>query len=115
MTEQNISKLEARNKQKRQKLEQLMLVLVIKYMLHMSNRMSNHVAEKPHMPVQNCGYVDHQSSTCSQAEVCPHMQSMNHSVMYICPLLKAIRYQEKEYREYKSDVPSLGYSKGFIE
>ena len=40
----------------------------------------------------------------------PHGKK-NHSLLEICPLLRNIKGQEEDYWGYKSDYPSLGYSK----
>ena len=63
------------------------------------------------MHCQYCGSVDHWSNTCLQADTCPTFKTKNHSLLYICLLLRNTKGQEKDCRGYKSDDPSLVYSK----
>ena len=53
-----------------------------------------------------CGSVGHQSNTCPQVEMCPTYETKNYGRLYICPLLKNMKDQEKDYRGYESDDSS---------
>ena len=72
--------------------------------------MPSHKTGQPHMPWQYCGSMDHQSNTCPQVEICPTCRTKHHNPLYICPLLKNSKGQEKDYKGYKYDEPVLGYA-----
>ena len=57
---------------------------------------------------QYCGSTDYCSNTCPQVEICSSCKYKNHNLLYICPLLRSMKCQEKDYRGYKSDDLSLG-------
>ena len=69
--------------------------------------MSSCKTGQTHVPCQYCGSVEHSS----QVAICPICKTKNHSPLYICPLLKKTKSQEKDYKDYKSDNPFLGYHK----
>ena len=96
--EQTIPDLGVKYKQKRLRLEQQKPILLFKDMFHTSSTVPNCEAEILHVPCQYCGSADHYSNACSQAEVCPLCMTKNHSLMYICPLSKEVKNQEKDYR-----------------
>ena len=48
-----------------------------------------------HGPCQYGGNADHPSNACPQAKVCPTCKSKNHSLMYICQLVRDTKGQKK--------------------
>ena len=46
-----------------------------------------------------------------QPEVCPMCKTKNHSLMFICLLLKEVKCHEKDYKGYRFNDPSLNPSK----
>ena len=53
------------------------------------------------MLCQLCGSDDHQSTTLPQAEVCPMYKTENYSLKYICPMLKEVKKQDRNTRNYR--------------
>ena len=72
-------------------------ILIAKDKFHTS-KVSIYAAEKSHMPWLNCGSADYQSSCSSQVDVCPMCKTINHSLMYMCLLLKEVKGHEKDHR-----------------
>ena len=80
--------------------------MVTRDILHTISTVSNCAAGKSHISCEYCGSAEDQSSVWTKAEVCPMCKTKSHSLMYICPLLKEVKNQEKEYRGYRYDGPS---------
>ena len=92
-------------------LEQKESILVTTDMLYTNSKVFNSSTEKLPVLCQYCGSADHQSSVCPQAQVWAMCKTKNHTLMYIGPSLKEIEDPEKDNRAYKSDNPSLRFSK----
>ena len=84
-------------------------------MLHTDSKTPSHAAEQLQIPWQYCGHEDHQSSTCPQVDVCPTCQTKNHSLLYICLLLRSTKGQEKDFRVYNLTIPLQGIQKQIME
>ena len=60
-------------------------------MINVINKIPSHIIGQPHMPCQYSGSVDLWSNTWPQVEKCPTCKTKNHSLLYICPLLKNMK------------------------
>ena len=94
---EKISKLETDYSQKCQRLEQQKYVLVSNDLLQMNG------VKKSIVPCQYCGSADHQTSTCPHGEMSPMCKTKNHSLKYICPILKDVKKQERDNRGYRDE------------
>ena len=70
-------------------------MLVTKYLLQAGSLNELHC--------QYWGSADHQFSTCLQEEACPTCKTKNHSLKYICPMLKEVEKQEGNDKFYRDD------------
>ena len=51
-----------------------------------------------------CATADPQSNTCPYVEICLACKTNNHNLLYICPLLRNTKGQEKDCRGCKSEL-----------
>ena len=79
-------------------------------MLHTGSKTLNYATEQPNMHCQYCYSADHWSSTFPQTELCPTCRTKT-IVYHICPFLRDIKGQERDYKGYKDNELSLSYSK----
>ena len=81
-------------------------MLITKDTLNTSNEMPSYKTGQSHLSCQYCGSTEHHSNASSQVSTNPECKTKNQRPLYICPLLKNAKSQEKDYKNYKQMTPS---------